>query len=323
MATNAIPTYLRDGRMSGGRRTVNGMPIADLSPAPNIRMGGSRAGGYVPGRGLSTTEIASQRENRPQAYNPATGERLAPGTRLFTGGWNTSGVGPGTAGYRGSYRSGGYNYGEGTRRPSARTSDEFYGQRDFYEGNPLDRLDADAARSTTTTQPEYVSPIDAWAGDSVKGAGIGGHSMGGGGAVPGSPANTNVYDENVHAPSPPVELMTPAERSKDIGMRLEALRREADRGFQENRAFEEAKFVQPQVQGMQEIPVSSGRGIRGTYGRGMVSTEPTAKSFTVDTPDLGQIKTTNLTDAARESAGASAVRRTRGIRDQMRSRFAL
>jgi hypothetical protein len=311
MATNALPTYLRDGRMSGGRRTLNGMPIADLSPAPNIRMGGSNAEGFTPGRGRSVSEIMHQRSN---AYDAATGKPVAPGTRLFTGGWNTSGVGPGTAGYRGSYRQGGYNYGEGTRRPSARTSDEFYRQRDFYEGNPLDRLDADATRSTTTTQPEYVSPIDVWADRTTYGD-----------KASQTPpvAKTNVYDENVYAPSPPVELMNPAERSKDIGMRLEALRREADRGFQENRAFEEAKFVQPKVQGMQEIPVSSGRGIRGTYGRGMVTTEPTAKSFTVDTPDLGQIKTTNLTDAARESAGASAVRRTRGIRDQMRSRFAL
>lgn len=86
-------------------------------------------------------EIMSQREGRSNAYDPRTGQAVPMGTKLFSQGWNTSGVGPGSRGYNGSWRPGGYNFGEGTRRPSARTSDEFYAQRDETSGNPLDNLE--------------------------------------------------------------------------------------------------------------------------------------------------------------------------------------
>lgn len=95
--------------------------------------------GHTPGRGLSVTEIMSQRENKAGAYQ--NGQPVAPGTKLFSSGWNTSGVGPGTRGYMGSWRPGGYNFGMGTGRPSAKTADEFYAQRDEISGNPLDNLE--------------------------------------------------------------------------------------------------------------------------------------------------------------------------------------
>lgn len=101
--------------------------------------GTSNAEGYTPGRGLSVTEIMSQREGKTGAYR--NGQAVPRGTRLFSQGWNTSGVGPGTRGYMGSWRPGGYNFGMGTGRPSAKTADEFYAQRDEVSGNPLDNLE--------------------------------------------------------------------------------------------------------------------------------------------------------------------------------------
>jgi hypothetical protein len=92
-------------------------------------------------RTLPVTQIMSQREGKTGGYNTETGQALAPGTRFFSPGWNSSGVGPGTRGYTGSWRPGGYNFGEGTRRPSAKTADEFYAQRDETSGNPLDNLE--------------------------------------------------------------------------------------------------------------------------------------------------------------------------------------
>lgn len=81
------------------------MPRAS-APQQSFNAGTSNAGGYTPGRGISTTEIMRQRENTPMAYNTATGQRTAPGTKLFASGWNTSGVGEGTKGYRGTGRIG-------------------------------------------------------------------------------------------------------------------------------------------------------------------------------------------------------------------------
>jgi hypothetical protein len=92
-------------------------------------------------RTLPVTQILSQREGKTGGYNTETGQALAPGTRFFSPGWNSSGVGPSSRGYTGSWRPGGYNFGEGTRRPSAKTADEFYAQRDETSGNPLDNLE--------------------------------------------------------------------------------------------------------------------------------------------------------------------------------------
>jgi hypothetical protein len=89
-------------------------------PAPSS-MGGSGVGGYQPKklygmdysgkfrtgqsfrpeRGISVNQILDQRENRSNAYNE-DGTPVAPGTRISSPGWNTSGVGPGTRGYQGS-----------------------------------------------------------------------------------------------------------------------------------------------------------------------------------------------------------------------------
>lgn len=83
-----------------------GRPMLNSGFRGNFNAGTSNAEGYTPGRGLSVTEIYRQRENRPGAYSPATGQAVPRGTQLFTSGWNTSGVGPGSKGYRGSGRIG-------------------------------------------------------------------------------------------------------------------------------------------------------------------------------------------------------------------------
>lgn len=322
--TPRIPIYAR--RTMGATRDTRGMPIATLAESGNFNAGTSNAEGYTPGRGLSVSEIMRRRENRPAAYDTATGRATPVGTRLFVPGYNTSGVGPGTAGYRGSYRAGGYNYGEGTRRPSARTAGEFYAQRDFYEGNPLDRMSNES--EVGTAAPESPpSPIDAWSDRTTFGPK----------ASTVAPA-TNVYNENPNAPSPPVENLTPKQRYNDISARMEALNREASAAFKDQQQFEEAKFVQPKVQGLEELsmvggmPISpGGRGIRGTYGRGMLNTEPVAKSFTVDTEDGDKMRFNNLSDASRESSAATArlrqasfpSQRERGIRTQMRNRLGI
>lgn len=99
MATSILDKDLITGLPMSifARPTSNGMPQ---------RTGGSNAEGHTPGRGLSVSEIMHQRENRSNAYDPRTGQPVAPGTILRSPGWNTSGVGPGTRGYRGSGRLG-------------------------------------------------------------------------------------------------------------------------------------------------------------------------------------------------------------------------
>lgn len=61
--------------------------------------------GYSTRGGLSTSQIAAQREGRRNAYY-ADGTPVPDGMTLNVAGWNTSGVGPGSPGYRGSGRIG-------------------------------------------------------------------------------------------------------------------------------------------------------------------------------------------------------------------------
>lgn len=403
-------------KFGGGNRRRMGMQY------PQPMGGGSNAGGFTPGRGLSVGEIMSQREGRSNAYYTGTGQPVPRGTPLMASGWNTSGVGPGTAGYRGSYRQGGYNYGQGTLRPGAtsaaeyyrnrgssldrfannansrsmmgppmldgarqyggpvrrggrylvgeegpevvvmpqegyvvpnprsrrapsfRNADEYYAYRDQTVGNPLDRGARKWGSPTVRDVGPYPMAAANFVGDNVANAGqwydeglfsqsaldqVEGKTApydgevreGGDGrmwrydATLGRGVPVNVYEgDNLHAPSPPVELMDPQERFNDLRMRLEALKAEAGRNFQDRRRFDEAQFVQPPVQGLTGGPTPTGREISGRYGRGSVSTAPVEKSFTVDRTDGTRGRYNNLADATTESRAEAATRRLRSRR---------
>jgi hypothetical protein len=233
------------------------------------------------------------------------------------------------------------------RAPSFRNADEYYAFRDQTVGPPLDRgvrrygserVPQLPMRDVTPTGADWlgdISPADQWYDDGLFGGTaideIAGQSSPVDGEIRegrdgrmwrydsrlgrGVPVNHYAEEGNLHAPSPPVELMTPDERFRDMQMRLDAMRNEAGRAFQEQRRFRDAQFVQPPVQGLTELPSNdSSRRIGGRYGTGRRDTTPVAKSFTVDTEDGDQVRFNNVEDAARESAAASASRRIRSRR---------
>lgn len=239
------------------------------------------------------------------------------------------------------------------RAPSFRNSDEYYAYRDQTMGNPLDR----GARKWGSPTVRDIGPgfedASAWAGSGTGGNEwfdeedmTFGHSAVdrlAGAAEPydgevregrdgrmwrydarlGRGVPVSVYEgDNLYAPSPPVELMTPDERYQDIGMRLQALRDEAGRQFQDRRRFEESKFVQPAVQGRNAGPTpEGGLALSGRYGRGTRNIGPVAESYTVDLEDGTQGRYSTLGDAARESAAASASRRMRSARAESARRL--
>jgi hypothetical protein len=143
--------------ITGLPRTTNALtPVAQRA---SFNAGTSNAGGYVPGRGISTTEIARRRENTPMAYNTATGQRTPEGTRLFASGWNTSGVGPGTEGYRGTGRIGSAAgaVGSGGVPTSQRGRAEKYGSTVMDQnGNPRFQPNIAAAETPTWAMSELM-----------------------------------------------------------------------------------------------------------------------------------------------------------------------
>lgn len=116
--------------------------------------------GYNTRGGLSTSQIAAQREGRRNAYY-ADGTPVPDGMTLNVAGWNTSGVGPGSPGYRGSGGTQGYSFqrqgGAESKRPDYSTSfgglNEFYRQQqgmsdwDRLQGQAgMDQSDAEGSR---------------------------------------------------------------------------------------------------------------------------------------------------------------------------------
>jgi hypothetical protein len=237
------------------------------------------------------------------------------------------------------------------RAPSFRNSDEYYAYQDQTVGNPLDRGVRRYGSPTVRDVGPYPVPAAAWAGDNIGSAGqwydeelfadtpvdrLSGSTPYDGEMREGRDGRMWRYDarlgrgvpvsvyegENLHAPSPPVELMTPDERYQDIGMRLQALRNEAGRQFQEQRRFEESKFVQPAVLGRNAGPTpEGGLAISGRYGSGTRNVSPVRKSFTVDLEDGTQGRYSDIGEAAKESAASSASRRMRSARAESARRL--
>ena len=249
------------------------------------------------------------------------------------------------------------------RAPSFRNADEYYAYRDQTVGNPLDR----GARKWGSPTVRDVGPgfedASGWAGSGTGGNQwfdeedmTFGHSAVdrlAGAAEPydgevregrdgrmwrydaklGRGVPVSVYEgDNLYAPSPPVELMSPDERYQDIGMRLQAIRQEADRSFADRRRFEDAQFVQPKtVDSQMTQNTVGGRTLLVRYDRGLTTTVPIDKSFTVDrgagvSPDgisfpADQKRVDNLADFERESRAEAASRRMRGTRAESARRL--
>lgn len=231
------------------------------------------------------------------------------------------------------------------RAPSFRNADEYYAFRDQTVGNPLDRGARKwGAPTVRDVGPTAMTGAD-WAGDDIDGGWFAPSAIDRleGAAEPydgemregrdgrmwrydaslGQGVPVNVYGgSNLHAPSPPVELMDPQERFNDLRMRLDALRAEAGRGFQDKRRFDEAQFIQPKAVDSQMTNNSvGGRTLVGRYGSGLTTTVPIDKSFTVDREDGTQGRYANLDDAEREGRAVAASRRVRGTRAESARRL--